>query len=273
MTDILLTLPAHNEADRLERALRLVSQSLNETGWSYKILVAEDGSADNTREVLQSVAKRMPSLVYRSEPARLGRGLALRQAWRDFPASVYVYADIDFPAGVDGVLAVTKRVLHGADVAVGSRYAPGATVVRPPLVKFASKGYNLLIRVLFSDGITDHQCGIKALTRHALEMTALQARSDSWFWDTELTILARRLGLRVEEVPLTWRESRYERTSVARLAREVPYFLGEIIRFSGTLDQVLERNAQLRRAGAVSSPNVVYAEGESGQSRTIAGSR
>lgn len=232
---VLVTLPTHNEAPRLARSVELLKAAFSETGWDYRILIAEDGSTDLTHEVLRAIQQSIPEVMVKSYPTKLGRGLALRRAWHETRSAVYVYTDVDLPAGAQGVVEVARHVIEGADVAIGSRYLDGATVVRPPLVMFASKWYNRLVRGLFSDGVFDHQCGIKAFSHRGLEFAGFQAQSDSWFWDTEAIVIARHVRLKVEEVPLTWRETRYQRTSTRRLFREVPYFIGEIVRLSGRL--------------------------------------
>lgn len=246
MPDVLLTLPAYNEAPRLKTSIEQLQRGLTRSGWDYQILVVEDGSTDSTAEIVRSLAETVPTLKLRSTPQKLGRGRALRSAWGSISAKVYAYTDVDLPAGVEGVTKVVNEVLNGADLVTGSRYARGAFVERPPVVKLASRAYNLAIRTVFSDGVMDHQCGIKAFSPRALEIAALRARSDSWFWDTEGIILAERAGLTVREVPLRWKESRYRRTSVRRLVREAPYFLSEIVRFSGELAEVSRRPASHR---------------------------
>lgn len=233
MTRLLVTVPVHNEARLINPCLETLYRSLDLP--DLVLSVAEDGSTDGTKLRLDEFRRAHPDLVVATSPKRLGRGRALRNLWSSVNADVYCYVDVDLPAGVEGVEQTVRKVLHGADLAVGSRYAPTAVVRRPPGVKFASKGYNHLLRWVFQDGVYDHQCGLKAFRRPAFQLLDGLVRSDDWFWDTESIVLGRTLGLRIDEVPLIWTERRYERTNLTRLAREIPYFLSNILRLRSEL--------------------------------------
>jgi glycosyltransferase involved in cell wall biosynthesis len=235
MPEALVSLPVYNEAARLETTVSTLVRNLPPNGVSYRFAVAEDGSTDGTKRVLERLTARFPTLLSVIDSTRRGRGYALRRLWSSADADIYCYADVDLPAGTEAIERVISAVHDGADVATASRYCPRATVTRPPAVRAASEGYNWLIRTVFGDGIADHQCGIKAFSRQCLRRLLPAARDNSWFWDTEMLILAKRSGMRVVEVPVDWHETRNRRTSFRRLASEIPYFLARIVELGGRL--------------------------------------
>ncbi len=92
-------------------------------------------------------------------------------------------------------------------MSVGTRLAPGAHVVRGLPREVISRAYNLLLRMVLRVGFSDGQCGFKALRGDAARALLPLVEDRSWFFDTELLVLAERSGLRVHEVPVDWTDS------------------------------------------------------------------
>src|SRR6202044_561931 len=93
-----------------------------------------------------------------------GRGRALRAAWSASEAEVVAYMDVDLSTGLDALLPLIAPLLSGhSDVAIGSRLAPGARVLRGPKREVISRLYNLILRVLLHSRFSDAQCGFKAM--------------------------------------------------------------------------------------------------------------
>jgi hypothetical protein len=116
--------------------------------------------------------------------------------------------DVDLSTGLDGLLPLVTPLLAGhADVAIGTRLAPGARVVRGALREFLSRSYNRLLHLTLRTGFSDAQCGFKALRSEAAAALLPMVADRSWFFDTELLVLAERCGLRIREVPVDWTDS------------------------------------------------------------------
>jgi Glycosyl transferase family 2 len=136
---------------------------------------------------------------------RKGRGHALRAAWSTSSAPVVAYMDVDLSTSLTALLPLVTPLLSGhRDVAIGTRLARGAHVVRGPQRELISRAYNRIVRVALRGTFSDAQCGFKALRREAaLELLPL-VQDDEWFFDTELLVTAQRLGMRISEVPVDW---------------------------------------------------------------------
>jgi hypothetical protein len=100
----------------------------------------------------------------------------------------------------------------GSDVVTGSRALPQSRASRSFKRKIVSLIYNLFVRLLLKTKISDHQCGFKAFNRKNLFKVLNRVAAHHWFWDTEVLVIATRLGLCVKEIPVAWKES--ERTKV-----------------------------------------------------------
>lgn len=245
MSRVLVTIPVWNEERYLDSCVRRLRQALSPTPWDWRIAIAEDGSTDGTRGVLARLKLEFPDLIVASNPTKLGRGLALRRLWAGRSEDVFVFADADMASGADAVIAAVQSVLDGNPVVTGSRYADGAVVHRPPVRSLVSLGYNRLARLVFRENVRDHQCGLKAFSREAVAALLPITREDSWFWDTEVLVLAARSGLGVTEVPIRWTEPRTDRTRWRRLLQDV-YLHGTcLLSLLGRIDASV-REARLR---------------------------
>lgn len=233
---LLVTLPAYNEAPRLESTVNRLTDVLGRAGIRYRLAIAEDGSTDGTPELLQRLQKHRPELLVQSLSERMGRGYALRVLWNTVEADVYSFTDVDLATTPESLLAGLEAIYRGADVVTGSRYVAGSVVVRPPFRSFASRFYNWLIRLMFRDEVRDHQCGMKLFTSDAAARLLPLTSEDSWFWDTEILLWAKKLGMRVDEIPVYWTERKAKRTEVVRLISDVYIHGTGLIKIKSALD-------------------------------------
>ena len=150
-----------------------------------------------------------------------GRGRALRKAWTESDADIVSYMDVDLSTDLGAFAPLIDSLIDSEyDMAIGSRLAPGARVERGFKREFISRTYNLMIRCLFRNRFTDAQCGFKAITRRAVTNIVPLIEDQAWFFDTELLLLAERMGYRVFEVPVKWTDDPDSRVKIASTAWE-----------------------------------------------------
>lgn len=214
-----IVIPVYNEERALPGCVRTLHRYLAE-GFplDWRITVVDNASTDRTYQVARELAATYPRVhVLRLD--RKGRGLALRTAWAASTADVVAYMDVDLSTGLDALLPLVAPLLSGhSDIAIGSRLAPGARTRRGPKREIISRCYNALIRLGFGSRFTDAQCGFKAARTEAVRPLLAATEDDSWFFDTELLLLAEHNGLRVHEVPVDWVEDVDSRVDVVRTA-------------------------------------------------------
>jgi putative flippase GtrA len=113
--------------------------------------------------------------------------------------------DVDLSTDLNALLPLLAPLLSGhSDVAIGTRLARGARVVRGPRREAISRCYNLLLHATLGTGFSDAQCGFKAIRADAARQLLPLTTDRGWFFDTELLVLAERAGLRIHEVPVDW---------------------------------------------------------------------
>ena len=220
-TKLVVTLPVYKDTKFLGATSVMLEEATKPIERDFVLLIAEDGS-DSTATV-DELKWRYSNIVHIHHPQRLGRGKALRDAWKQFQADAYVYVDVDLATDLSKFDAYSNliRMQNQFDLITGSRYVAGSVTNRPRLRRAASVAYNSLVRLLFQTGVRDHQCGFKSFSRRLVDRLAVEAKSDSWFWDTEVIVLAKRMGFAVKEIPIDWTEMKGRRTPIRRLLRDV----------------------------------------------------
>ena len=216
-----VVIPVYNEERALPGCLRVLSAHLaDQFPFDWTITVVDNASTDGTARVARELAEELPGVRVLTLD-RKGRGLALRTAWSWSDADIVVYMDVDLSTGLDALLPLVAPLVNGhSDVAIGSRLAPGSRTVRGPKRELTSRCYNAVIRLSHGARFSDAQCGFKAARTDVIRPLLPHIRDDSWFFDTELLLLAEHNGLRVHEVPVDWVEDVDSRVHVARTAWE-----------------------------------------------------
>jgi glycosyltransferase involved in cell wall biosynthesis len=219
--DVDIVVPVCDEAATVERSVRRLHRFLSaEFPFSWRIVVADNGSTDATPALAAGLARELPRVDVVSAERR-GRGLALRTAWSASRARVVAYMDVDLSTDLRALLPLVAPLLSGhSDVAIGTRLARGARVVRGPRREVISRAYNALLRTALRARFSDAQCGFKAVRADALPALLGDVRDDGWFFDTELLVCAQRRGLRIHEVPVDWIDDADSRVAILRTAAE-----------------------------------------------------
>lgn len=214
-----VTVPVYNEAKILAGNIRrLHSYLTGNLPFRFVITIADNASTDDTFAIAQRMRAELPR-VRAVHLDRKGRGLALRHVWGASDADIVAYMDADLSTGLDAFLPLIAPLMSGhSDLAVGSRLARGAQVVRGPKREIISRAYNLLLRTVLSARFSDAQCGFKAGRAEVIRSLLPAVEDDAWFFDTELLMLAQRKGLRIYQVPVAWTEDPDSSVDIIRTA-------------------------------------------------------
>lgn len=213
-----VVIPVHDEEVALPRAVADLTAHLAGLPWSWRVTIADNASTDTTPLVARRLAHEHDG-VRVVTLAEKGRGRALKRVWQDSGAAVLVYMDVDLSTDLNALLPLVAPLLSGhSDLAIGSRLASSARVVRGPKREIISRSYNVLLRSTLRARFSDAQCGFKAIRRDAAEALLPLVEDDAWFFDTELLVLAERSGMRIHEVPVDWVDDPDSRVDLVRTA-------------------------------------------------------
>jgi glycosyltransferase involved in cell wall biosynthesis len=216
-----IVVPVYNEERDLERGVRRLRAYLDACfPFRATVTIADNASTDGTQEVGEQLADAVPGVRYIRLSDR-GRGRALAAAWLISRADVVAYMDVDLSTDLGALLPLVAPLVSGhSDVAIGSRLAPGARVRRGWKRELISRSYNALLRVTLGARFKDAQCGFKAIRAETARRLVPQVENRSWFFDTELLVLAQRAGLRIVEIPVDWDDDTDSRVRIIPTAVE-----------------------------------------------------
>lgn len=219
--DVEIVVPVFNEAHVLQESVWRLHRYLTEhLTVTWRVTIVDNASTDATFAVARGLEETLPD-VAALHLDRKGRGHALKTAWSASPARVVAYLDVDLSTDLDGLSPLIAPLLSGhSDVAIGTRLSRGSRVIRGTWREFISRSYNGLVRAVLSASFTDAQCGFKAITKQAADRLLPLVRDDTWFFDTELLVLAERSGLRIHEVPVDWQDDPDSRVDIAQTAKD-----------------------------------------------------
>jgi len=201
-----IVIPAYNEGKRLGPTLEKVLAYLRQQGWDAEVIVVNDGSRDNTAEIVRSFAETNPRVRLVENPGNRGKGYSVRNGMLKAQGEVIVFSDADLSSPIEEMPKLLQAIDRGADIAIGSRWlrAELQTTRQSLHRQLFGRVFNALNRIILGLRFKDTQCGFKAFTRRAAQTILPLQLIERWGFDPEILFLARKFGFRVEEVPVRW---------------------------------------------------------------------
>ena len=199
-----VVIPAYNEEMRISETVRQVVSYLGAQGYDWEIIVADDGSSDDTARLTVEAADGDPRVRVLSLPHG-GKGWAVRNGMLAAAGEFRLLCDADLSVPIAQVERLLPDGGSGVDVAVGSREAPGAARYGEPGRRhMMGRVYNALARCLAAPGLADTQCGFKCYRGAAADLLFGEATINGFSYDVEVIHLARRSGMTVTEIGVDW---------------------------------------------------------------------
>ena len=256
MTDVVsqypkysIVIPAYNESARIPATLRTVLTYVHAKGWEVEVIVVNDGSSDETVEVVNNFAKTAPEVRLIENPGNHGKGYSVRHGLLQARGEVVMFTDSDLSAPIEEAELLFAVIAAGADIAIGSRWLESERQThRQPLYRqFFGRCFNAVTRAVMGLRFADTQCGFKAFTRAAAQTVFQLQTIEGWGFDPEILFIALKRGYKIVEVPVSWAHD--ERTRMSYLKDGVK-MLEEIaiIRWNALLGRYDRKVERIHRA-------------------------
>ncbi len=218
MVQLSVIVPAWNEAEVLKQTLPELHAYLKTLSYTFELLVADDGSTDNTHQVVESLRKKLPGLHHVGYKVNKGKGGTLNHAFSKAKGDYQAFIDADLTIDKTMIGQEITALKAGADIAIASKHAKGAQVDYPLLRIIASYGFTLFTRVIFGMKLTDFQCGCKAFKKAAIQSLLPTIKTQGFMWDTEVLVKAQQKHYKIVELPARVKPD--ERRSKVRVFRD-----------------------------------------------------
>jgi glycosyltransferase involved in cell wall biosynthesis len=216
-----IVIPVLNEAHVLRKSVETVRDfSRANLPYRWQIVIVDNGSTDGTDGVAKELVAEYQEVRFLCLQQQ-GRGRALRNAWLQSKADVVCYMDVDLSTKLIHLPELLHSIAHGGyHVATGSRLKRESKTVRSFKREATSRIYNLLVKAVLFTRFSDAQCGFKAVSRKVVEAIVPQIEDQSWFFDTELLVLAEKQGYTIKDIPVEWIEDDDSRVKIVTTAWE-----------------------------------------------------
>jgi dolichyl-phosphate beta-glucosyltransferase len=197
-------IPAYNEGSRLPETLPQVIEFVADQPYEAEIIVVDNNSSDDTREIAERLGEEYPFVRVLSEEIK-GKGAAVRTGMRAAKGEYLFMADADLSMPIIEISKFLPPFLDGYDVAIASREVDGAVRYDEPGYRhLMGRVFNLVVKIFAVPGFQDTQAGFKCFHREAALDILKSQTIDGWAFDVELLFIARRRGYLIVEVPINW---------------------------------------------------------------------
>lgn len=225
--DMSIVIPCYNEERRLSPTVAAVLDYIDASRCSAELILVDDGSRDGTRSIMEQAARRDARVIPVPCGLNRGKGAAVRSGTLRSSGSMVVFFDADLAYPLSCIDAARARIGEGADIVIGARdlAARDSRWRYSPFRRAATSVLGRLVEGLVGLGIPDTQCGFKAFRREAALALFENLVIESFAFDIEVLLLARRWSLRIDRIPV---EMTHSQGSSIRLTRDSLRLLADL---------------------------------------------
>ena len=199
-----IVIPTYNEEAIISETLGQVAEFLQTRGYTWEVVVADDGSTDATARLAGNFAQDNPQVRLLNLSHR-GKGGAVRDGMLEATGQYRFICDADLSMPIEQVERFFPPLAQALDLAIGSREASGARRIGEPAYRhMMGRFFNALVRVLAVPGLRDTQCGFKCFRGEIVPLLFNRQTMDGFAFDVEVLFLARKENLSIGEIGIDW---------------------------------------------------------------------
>jgi dolichyl-phosphate beta-glucosyltransferase len=223
-----LIFPVYNKEARLAESLSDALRFLGQKPYASELLLVEDGGHDRSLEILKDFEKKSNGhvrIVLLANSRNRGKGFSVRRGMEQARGKYAVFMDIDLAYPLEDIDRILRVLEKGFDLAIACRtHRESVYVISPSFFPYLytrhvmSRLFNRVVRFWLGIATHDTQAGLKGFTREAAQKIFSRQRINRFSFDVEVLYLAKRLGLRVKEVPITFRY--FDEPSTVKFVRD-----------------------------------------------------
>ena len=228
MTDYSIIIPAYNEEKRIRNTLIKYADFFRNTKKSFEILVVLNGCKDRTIDVVKDVGKKYNEIKYANYDEAIGKGGALLEGFKLANGDLITYTDADGATLPETLYELSEKI-SDYDGIIGSRWIKGARILKkqPIARRIASRGFNLLTRLILGLNYKDTQCAAKVFKKKTINKIKDKVERTNFAIDAVILYHMKKEGFRIKEEPITWEDKEF---STLRIRKVIPNMLMALIK-------------------------------------------
>ncbi len=201
-----VVIPAYNEEKRIGNTLLDIDHYLSKRDYSYEIIVVNDGSKDKTAQIVKKFTNLVKGLKLIDNYENHGKGWVVRQGMLEAQGKYRIYVDADNAISMDQIENFWPYLDQDYDIVIGSIEVAGAKIEEQAAWyrRMLGKWSKYLIRFLTIWEIHDTQRAFKLFPGKLAEDIFSRQTIERWGFDIEILVIAKKLGYRIKELPVTW---------------------------------------------------------------------
>lgn len=202
-----IIIPVYNEAKRIRGTLLSIRDYLSRQDYAYEIIVVNDGSGDTTSQIILDLKGKIKTLKLIDNKNNYGKGCVVRQGLLQAKGEYRLFTDADNSTQITELENFLPYLEKGYDIIIGSRAISGSKIVKaqPFHRKVLGKVYSILSHLITGlHDVVDTQCGFKLFSEKSVKDILPRCKVNGWSFDSEILIIAQKLGYKIKETPITW---------------------------------------------------------------------
>ena len=239
--DLSVVIACYNEMQVIQSSVPRVQQILEQTKYSYEIILFDDGSTDGTRSIGPELAKKSNRIRWYAHDKNYGRGRTVSDGIKLAKGKIAGFIDMDLEIPAEYILPLVLEIEKGADIAVASRlehsnfnhlpfYRRSVALAYWLLRCILSTGYTSLVKLLLKVKLNDTEVGFKFFNREKILPILDEVEDNHWFWDTEIMARSYYRGLNIKEYPALFLKNIDRKSTVKVFKDSLDYFF-KLLRF------------------------------------------
>lgn len=205
-----IIIPAYNEENRIIHSLNKLDKFIIENNLNCEIILIDDGSTDKTNQIVRGFFSNHNlnnycfSLI--ENKINKGKGFSVRKGLEKASGQFVLFTDADFSTPIEESKKMIDILKNGYDIVIGSRALKDSKLLKKQNIIriYMGKFFNFIVRKITRLEFKDTQCGFKIFTKEAKKLLLPYLRIDDFSFDVEILYIAKKLNLKIKEIPISW---------------------------------------------------------------------
>lgn len=223
-----IIIPAYNEERRLSNTLDEFIKYLTRQDYTYEIIIVDDGSTDNTLDLLVNYSTKYNFIKMSRNAKNMGKGYSVKRGIKEANGEYILFSDADLAVRPEYICLIIKELEKGVDIVIGSRAAEGAEIEAPQPKLRESLGmlFNSIVKRFITHDFLDTQCGFKGFKANVAKTICKEQTLCGYCFDIEILLIAQKDGYTIKEAPVIWNDKEGSKLSIA----DAPNILMELVK-------------------------------------------